>query len=1432
MDSGGDPSIGGPVVRKNKRGSFSTTQRNRKVPDSTFSTDQEVFSDGTNAASSVLPSLRLEDAQIAEHYISGVAVDVPQRYSVSADVPILGAGAYGVVYAAVDRHTGNKKAIKKIENVFEHLQTARRTLRELRLLRYLRGHENLLNPEAVYFAPDAQAFEHLYLVTDCVDTDLGNLLRRRDLRMEQTHHMFLLYQCLRGLKFMHSACVMHRDLKPKNLLVSTNWDLVICDFGLAKILPEKSPHTNTEGLGSEAVLGDESDPDAVMTQYVCSRYYRAPEVLCEKRSYDYAIDMWALGCIWAEMISTGNICFLGNNTQGVLRSIIRELGGPPVGWLDDVSSEKCKAFVMQCAAELPPATEMQLHWDYANTGPEHDVEAATTALDLLRMLLRWEPEQRLTAWGALKHPFLSTLHCEEEEPVWSRDSVDSLRLRVENGAASFADPHAREGSSSFANSAPSDALPVPPIDFAFDSRELGETELRLELMREAASYYPHDCWRCYFAPDPTPGEQAVREFEVLSLPPYSRKKSRSKTRRKVSNTPLLKGVLSVWQFALTSGESASSFSTTSSGENHNGNENHTLASCSSHSAEAVASTSSSSSSSASDVATSTPHHLSGGRSVASLTLVDSQATVELFQNGMLTFAAESQGCTGSLDLRLCKMQLGIPTQCMHAMPQQQGLTFFALVRDGGSSTVSTGRSEISSREGGDNEDQGGARNNFSEDEQQDTILVFALESAEMRKMWVKRVGKFTIEEELAHQRPVNAKQKQRTRLSVVESSSSSQSVAAARDALLKSGGNSFVEAASGKAAPADSVTTVLLKQEMAACGHGDTSSASGSSSSSASTSNSFSESEEPSWGQQRAAAAGGKQRRGSMVQRRMSVEMLVAQMEALTLAGGRRAQGSESLKHGGSSRTDSATGSDPSVKQQQNTMSTTSMPNDVQGPDTANFLQAHLQDMKNQAGISASVDRVAPPSQVSPGCRNRRNSQLEFSNANQTIVVFDWDDTLYPTTWVRNDFQLSYKYPLDWQLSEPMLSTVKAKLAQFEAESELLLRHAATHAEVLIVTLAKRPWIDMSVEHLTPKLGQVVRELKIPMLYAQEFSHLAEGETREQQYAYMKGLAIASGVDRFYSQYAGQTWKNVISVGDSDFERMGTQAAIRDYYLRFLQKNAGLSPVRLTSADQQNFMPTLLQDDDGQQQEHQGDDNLGSATQAAGGNKTKDPNSPTAFGVLPTSSLARSAAGTSGEQYSMTSQIEMDFDNPLPVISLEPLDEEDEAAGQNAHAAGAQSKSLLFADDFDEAPDELSVTRTSSKASSRSTSRAGSKHASARRGSGGMEAIPDVQEDQVQFTPPKPKTKGFVRSPVDGRTMRVRCKTVKLLEEPTVEELLAQVSLVRIWLRPLILMNRGVDLRLSTSEHDEEIQQIHALLTGTTPSTDLNWVHLSGLSEP
>lgn len=184
----------------------------------------------------------------------------------------------------------------------------------------------------------------------------------------------------------------------------------------------------------------------------------------------------------------------------------------------------------------------------------------------------------------------------------------------------------------------------------------------------------------------------------------------------------------------------------------------------------------------------------------------------------------------------------------------------------------------------------------------------------------------------------------------------------------------------------------------------------------------------------------------------------------------------------------------------------------------------------------------------------RRNSQLRFSDISQSVIIFDWDDTLFPTYYVRDEHGLRWDVPLEQQEghSTSELQTINGALMATEKEAIDLIRTAMAMAKVMIVTLARSPWIQVSCQNFYPDMGAFLEDLNIPLIYAQDaltepVKHFDDYDEAEAFWSEVKGRAIEQQLTAFYSQYEGQTWKNIISIGDSDFERLGTINVVLRY---------------------------------------------------------------------------------------------------------------------------------------------------------------------------------------------------------------------------------------------------------------------------------------------
>jgi tRNA A-37 threonylcarbamoyl transferase component Bud32 len=210
---------------------------------------------------------------------------VDTRYSL---IRVAGSGAYGVVISSNDAKKKKDVAIKMVPKAFNDEIDAKRILREIKLLKHFK-HENVVGiidmmPPNVRHLED---YHDIYMVTDLMETDLHRIIYSKQ-KLSMDHVQYFAYQMLRGLKYIHSADVIHRDLKPSNLLVNSNCDLKICDFGLAR--------------GIHQAHGDANAGTMLLTEYVVTRWYRAPEIMLACHEYSKPVDIWSVGCIFAELI--------------------------------------------------------------------------------------------------------------------------------------------------------------------------------------------------------------------------------------------------------------------------------------------------------------------------------------------------------------------------------------------------------------------------------------------------------------------------------------------------------------------------------------------------------------------------------------------------------------------------------------------------------------------------------------------------------------------------------------------------------------------------------------------------------------------------------------------------------------------------------------------------------------------------------------------------------------------------------------------------------------------------------------------------------------------------------------------------------------------------------------------------------------------------
>jgi len=289
----------------------------------------------------------------------------------------LGAGAYGVVISAVDKTNGRKVAIKKITRAFQDLVDAKRILREIKLLRHFK-HENVIGLLDMVDPPSLADFEDIYIVLEFMETDLHKIIYSKNV-LTDDHIQFFVYQILSGLKYIHSANVIHRDLKPSNLLLNSDCELKICDFGLAR------------GIKTH----EHQDYD--LTEYVVTRWYRAPEIMCSCQEYDFKIDVWAVGCIFAELLQQEPM-FPGEDYIHQMNLIFETLGTPEPKDMVFVTNENALAYIK--GIKKKPKKNFRKLFPKANP----------LAVDLVEKMLTFNPIERISVEEALRHPYLKDLY--------------------------------------------------------------------------------------------------------------------------------------------------------------------------------------------------------------------------------------------------------------------------------------------------------------------------------------------------------------------------------------------------------------------------------------------------------------------------------------------------------------------------------------------------------------------------------------------------------------------------------------------------------------------------------------------------------------------------------------------------------------------------------------------------------------------------------------------------------------------------------------------------------------------------------------------------------------------------------------------------------------------------------------------------------------
>jgi len=280
----------------------------------------------------------------------------------------IGEGTYGVVYKAKDRVTGEIIALKKIRLEAEDEGIPSTAIREISLLKELQ------HPNIVRLYDVVHTERKLTLVFEYLDQDLKKYLDVSDGGIEASIMKSFLFQLCRGVDFCHHHRVLHRDLKPQNLLINREGELKLADFGLARAF----------GI-----------PVRSYTHEVVTLWYRAPDVLMGSRKYSTPVDIWSIGCIFAEMCN-GRPLFAGTSEADQLDSIFRHLGTPTEESFPGVT--ELPEFKSDFPAYPAPASLQRLV-------PSMDPRGA----ELLHLMLAFDPSQRISARDAMSHAYFDDL---------------------------------------------------------------------------------------------------------------------------------------------------------------------------------------------------------------------------------------------------------------------------------------------------------------------------------------------------------------------------------------------------------------------------------------------------------------------------------------------------------------------------------------------------------------------------------------------------------------------------------------------------------------------------------------------------------------------------------------------------------------------------------------------------------------------------------------------------------------------------------------------------------------------------------------------------------------------------------------------------------------------------------------------------------------
>mmetsp|Transcript_54203 Transcript_54203/g.129142 ORF Transcript_54203/g.129142 Transcript_54203/m.129142 type:complete len:318 (-) Transcript_54203:219-1172(-) len=294
------------------------------------------------------------------------------KYEVKGEEDLLGKGTYGSVYRGTCRKTEEVVAIKKMKMDGEEEGVPSTALREISLLKGL-VHRNVVALRDTFISPNK-----VTLVFDFFPNDLKKYMKSHGCDMPPDEIKSLTHQLCLGMAFCHASRILHRDLKPQNLLVTADKVLKVADFGLARIY---------------------SLPSAKYTQEVVTVWYRAPEILLGETLYSLPIDVWSMGCVLGEM-AAGRALFPGDSEIGTIMKIFEKLGTPT----EERWSAWKKGRLPNFSANFP--NWPRRGWEAI---PNVASKLGEDGMSLLDHLMEYDPRKRIAAQHATKHAYFDNM---------------------------------------------------------------------------------------------------------------------------------------------------------------------------------------------------------------------------------------------------------------------------------------------------------------------------------------------------------------------------------------------------------------------------------------------------------------------------------------------------------------------------------------------------------------------------------------------------------------------------------------------------------------------------------------------------------------------------------------------------------------------------------------------------------------------------------------------------------------------------------------------------------------------------------------------------------------------------------------------------------------------------------------------------------------